>query len=157
MSISIVYGLTNSILLVVKEAHLIVASVGNCISCDACAHVSCDELFVCMSSLYSDVCIDTAGTQNKILVKKHIEQQGSLPVWSFKPFLIGPSRVGKTTARRRLTEEISNVSSDKIIHCTGIETHPLTVKLNLLTEQSSLLLSTGQCSQGLEERLICET
>ena len=100
--------------------------------------------------------IGAAGAQNKILVKKHMERQGSLPIRSFKSSL-RPSHVGKITARRRLTEVISNVSSGGIVHCTGIKAYPLADKLCHPTEQSSLLLSTGWHSQGLEEQLICET
>ena len=150
--ISCVWPYTNS-----KEAHLTVTSVGNCISCDACTHVhvmSC--LYICMSSLYSDVCIGAAVAQNRNLVKKHTKKQGSLPVQSLKLFLTGPSCVGKTTARRRLTEEITNISCDEIVPSTGIDA-PVTVELYHPTEQSSLLLSTGWRCQGLEEQLICET
>ena len=84
-------------------------------------------------------------------MKKHIEQQGSLPVRSLKSFFIGPSRVGKTTARRRLTGEITNISRDEIVPSTGIEA-PLTVQLYHPTEQSSVLLSAGWHCQGLEEQ-----
>ena len=63
----------------------------------------------------------------------------------------GPSSVGKTTARRRLTEEITNISPDEIVPSTGIEA-PLTVELYHPTEQSSVLLSTGWRCQKLEEQ-----
>ena len=111
----------------------------------------CHELFLSRAHYALMPCVGAAGTQNRNLVKKHIEQQGSLPVRSFKSFLIGPARVGKTTARRRLTGEISNISPDEIVPSTGIEA-PLTVQLYHPTEQSSVLLSTGWRSQGLEEQ-----
>ena len=101
-------------------------------------------------------CVGVAGTQNINLVKQYIEQQGSLPVCSLKSFLIGPSCVGKTSARRRLTGEIKHISPNKIIPSTGIDA-PLTVRLHHPTEQSSVLLSQGWHSQGLEEqcRALC--
>ena len=49
--------------------------------------------------------IGTAETDFAV-VKEHIKQQGSVDVLSLKSYLIGPSRVGKTTTRRRLTGEI---------------------------------------------------
>ena len=99
---------------------------------------------------------DAAGTQNRNLVKQYIERQGSLPVCSLKSFLIGPPCVGKTSARRRLTGEIKHISPDEIIPSTRIDA-PLTVRLHHPTEQSSVLLSQGWRSQGLEEqcRALC--
>ena len=113
--------------------------------------------FLCSvsSNYYSHVhmfyCVDAAGTQNRNLVKQYIERQGSLPVRSLKSFLIGPSCVGKTSARRRLMGEIKHISPDEIVPSTGIDA-PLTVRLHHPTEQSSVLLSQGWHSQGLEEQ-----
>ena len=88
------------------------------------------------------------------IVKKHIKQQGSLEVLSLKSFLIGPSRVGKTTTRKRLTREIKCISRDHIEPSTGIDA-PLTVQLHHPTERSSVLLADharGWSCQGLEEQ-----
>ena len=82
---------------------------------------------------------------------QYIERQGSLPVRSLKSFLIGPSCVGKTSARRRLTGEIEHISHNEIVPSTGIDA-PLTVRLHHPTEHSSVLLSEGWRSQGLEEQ-----
>ena len=75
---------------------------------------------------------------------------------SLKSFLIGPSRVGKTTTRRRLTGEIDHLSPDEIVPSTGIDA-PLTVQLYHDTEQSSVLITEGWKSQGLSEqcRALC--
>ena len=89
-------------------------------------------------------------------MKEHIKQQGSVDVLSLKSYLIGPSRVGKTTTLRRLTRKIDHLSPDEIVPSTGIEA-PLTVQLYHDTEQSSVLISEGWHSQGLNEqcRAIC--
>ena len=99
-------------------------------------------------------CID--GETNFAIVKEHIKQQGSVDVLSLKSYLIGPSRVGKTTTRRRLTGEIDYLSPDEIVPSTGIDA-PLTVQLYHDTEQSSVLISEGWTCQGLSEqcRAIC--
>ena len=78
-------------------------------------------------------------------------------VLSLKSFFIGPSCVGKTTARRRLTHEIDHLSPNEIVPSTGIDA-PLTVQLYHDTDRSSVLLSEfegGWKSQGLEEQ--CRT
>ena len=78
-------------------------------------------------------------------------------VLSLKSFFIGPSCVGKTTARRRLTHEIDHLSPKEIVPSTGIDA-PLTVQLYHDTDRSSVLLSEfegGWRSQGLEEQ--CRT
>ena len=88
-------------------------------------------------------------------MERHIQQQGCVPVLSLKSFFIGPSCVGKTTARRRLTHEIDHIAPDEIVPSTGIEA-PLTVQLYHETESSSVLLSEWR-SQGLDEqcRVLC--
>ena len=76
---------------------------------------------------------------------------------SLKTYLIGPSRVGKTTILRRLTGEIDHLSPNEIIPSTGIDA-PLTVQLYHNTEQSSVLITDeGWKSQGLSEqcRALC--
>ena len=91
------------------------------------------------------------------IVKRHIQQQGSAGVRSLKGFMIGPSRVGKTTARRRLTHEIVRISPDEVVPSTGIDA-PITVQLYRDIDRSSVLLSEGGWrSQGLEEqcRALC--
>ena len=91
------------------------------------------------------------------IVKRHIQQQGSAGVRSLKGFMIGPSRVGKTTARRRLTHEIVHISPDEVVPSTGIDA-PITVQLYRDIDRSSVLLSEGGWrSQGLEEqcRALC--
>ena len=91
------------------------------------------------------------------IIQRHIHQQGSVPVCSLKGFMIGPSRVGKTTARRRLTHEIVHISPDEIVPSTGIDA-PITVQLYRGIDRSSVLLSEGGWrSQGLEEqcRALC--
>ena len=86
------------------------------------------------------------------IIQQHIQQQGSVPVRSLKGFMIGPSRVGKTTARRRLTHEIVCISPDEIVPSTGIDA-PITVQLYRGIDRSSVLLSErGWRSQGLEEQ-----
>ena len=80
----------------------------------------------------------------------HIQQQGSVDVLSLKSFFIGPSCVGKTTARRRLTHEIDHLAPDEIVPSTGIDA-PLTVQLYHETDRSSVLLS-GWKNLGLEEQ-----
>ena len=95
------------------------------------------------------------GLQNKNLVERHIQQHGSVDLLSLKSFFIGPSCVGKTTARRRLTYEITHISPDDIVPSTGIDP-PLTVQLYHETDQSSVLLSEeGWKSLGLREQ--CRT
>ena len=91
------------------------------------------------------------------IIQRHIRQQGSVPVCSLKGFMIGPSRVGKTTARRRLTHEIIRISPDEIVPSTGIDA-PITVQLYSGIDRSSVLLSEGGWrSQGLEDqcRALC--
>ena len=91
------------------------------------------------------------------IIQRHIHQQGSVPVCSLKGFMIGPSRVGKTTARRRLTHEIVHISPDEIVPSTGIDA-PITVQLYRDIDRSSVLLSEGGWrSQGIEEqcRALC--
>ena len=91
------------------------------------------------------------------IIQQHIQQQGSVPVRSLKGFMIGPSRVGKTTARRRLTHEIVRISPDEVVPSTGIDA-PITVQLYRDIDRSSVLLSErGWRSQGLEEqcRALC--
>ena len=73
---------------------------------------------------------------------------------SLTSFLIDPSYVGKTSARLRLTRELKHISPGEIIPSTGIDA-PLTVQLHHPTEQSSILLSQGWHSQGLDEQ--CRT
>ena len=71
--------------------------------------------------------------------------------------MIGPSRVGKTTTRRRLTHEILHISPDEIVPSTGMDA-PITVQLYRGIDRSSVLLSErGWRSQGLEEqcRALC--
>ena len=73
-------------------------------------------------------------------------------VLSLKSFFIGPSCVGKTTARRRLTHEIDHLSPNEIVPSTGIDA-PLTVQLYHETDRSSVLLSErGWRCMGLEEQ-----
>ena len=95
------------------------------------------------------------GLQNKNLVERHIQQHGSVDLLSLKSFFVGPSCVGKTTARRRLTYEITHISPDDIVPSTGIDP-PLTVQLYHETDQSSVLLSEeGWRRLGLREQ--CRT
>ena len=71
--------------------------------------------------------------------------------------MIGPSRVGKTTARRRLTHEIIHISPDETVPSTGIDA-PITVQLYCGIDRSTVLLSEGGWrSQGLKEqcRALC--
>ena len=85
-------------------------------------------------------------------MKEHIKQQGSVDVLSLKSYLIGPSRVGKTTTLRRLTGKIDHLSPDEIVPSTGIEA-PLTVQLYThKVEQSSVLVSEGWQIQELNEQ-----
>ena len=113
--------------------------------CVICSHYAC---------IFS---VGAAGLQNRNLVQRHIQHQGSVDILSLKSFFIGPSCVGKTTARRRLTYEISHLSSDEIVSSTGIDA-PLTVQLYHATDRSSVLLSEhegGWRRQGLEDQ--CRT
>ena len=87
-------------------------------------------------------------------MKEHIKQQGSVDVLSLKSYLIGPSRVGKTTTLHRLTRKIDHSSPVDIVPSTGIDA-PLTVQLYHDTEQSSVLISEGWKSQALNEQ--CQT
>ena len=92
------------------------------------------------------------GVVKRGIIQQHIQQQGSVPVRSLKGFMIGPSRVGKTTARRRLTHEIVHISPDEIVPSTGIDA-PITVQLYRDIDRSSVLLSErGWRNQGLEEQ-----
>ena len=84
-------------------------------------------------------------------MKEHIKQQGSVDVLSLKSYLIGPSGVGKTTTRRRLTGEIDHLSPDEIVPSTGIDA-PVTVPLYRDTEQSSVLITKEWKCQCLEEQ-----
>ena len=77
-----------------------------------------------------------------------------MDVLSLKSFFIGPSCVGKTTARRRLTREIDHLAPGEIVPSTGIDA-PLTVQLYHETDRSSVLLSgseRGWKNLGLEEQ-----
>ena len=95
------------------------------------------------------------GLQNRSLMERHMQQQGSVDLLSLKSFFIGPSCVGKTTARRRLTYEITHISPDEIVPSTGIDA-PLTVQLYHETDRSSVLLSEeGWRSLGIKEQ--CQT
>ena len=88
-------------------------------------------------------------------MERHIQQHGSLDLLSLKSFFIGPSCVGKTTARRRLTYEITHILPDDIVPSTGIDA-PLTVQLYHETDQSSVVLSEeGWRSLGLRDQ--CRT
>ena len=81
------------------------------------------------------------------VVKEHIKQQGSVDMHYLKSYLIGPSGVGKTATRRRLTREIDHFSPNE----TGIDA-PLTVQLYRDTEQSSVLITEKWKSLGLSEQ-----
>ena len=59
-----------------------------------------------------------------------------------KAFLIGPSRVGKTTTRRRLTREITHVPPNQTSHSTGIDP-PVTVSV-LIGEKGWKGLDIGE-------------
>ena len=62
-------------------------------------------------------------------MQEHIKQQGSVDMLSLKSYLIGPSRVGKTTTRRRLTGELKRKLLDEETSLsTGIDP-PLPVRL----------------------------
>ena len=82
-------------------------------------------------------------------MEKHIQQHGSVELLSLKSFLIGPSRVGKTTALHRLTNKISHISPDDVVPSTGIDA-PLTV--HLYNRSSVLLSEQGWKSLGLREQ-----
>ena len=108
-----------------------------------------DEHYYCVFNIAA-----AAGVHNRSLVSTHIQQQGSVDVLSLKSFFIGPSCVGKTTARRRLTREIDHLAPDEIVPSTGIDA-PLTVQLYHETDRSSVLLSgseRGWKNLGLEEQ-----
>ena len=90
--------------------------------------------------------------KNFTVVKEHIEQQGSVDVLSLKSYLIGPSCVGKTTTRRRLTGEIEHLSPDEVVPSTGIDA-PVTVQVHELyrsIEQCDVLITEEWKSQCLE-------
>ena len=89
-------------------------------------------------------------------MKKHIKQQGSVDVLSLKSYLIGPSGVGKTTTRRRLTGEIDHLSPNEIVPSTGIDA-PLTVQLysadaNTLSTALFSRTTNAWQSQGLQDQ-----
>ena len=89
-------------------------------------------------------------------MEKHIQQHGSVDLLSLKSFFIGPSCVGKTTALRRLTNEISHISPNDIVPSTGIDA-PLTVHLYHETDRLSMLLSAEQGWKSLGLREQCQT
>ena len=103
-----------------------------------------------LCSVGDDESEDEAET-NFTVVKEHIEQQGSVDVLSLKSYLIGPSGVGKTTTRRRLTGEIDLLSPNDVVPSTGIDA-PVTVQLYRDIEQSSVLISKEWKCQCLEEQ-----
>ena len=76
---------------------------------------------------------------------------------SLKSYLIGPSRVGKTTTRRRLTGELKHkLSHEETSPSTGIDA-PLTVQLyraDASTQAAALLSRSADAwlSQGLQEQ-----
>ena len=113
-------------------------------------------MLICISlrdDYYHIVIIDSAvaaGKHNRNLVGRHIQQQGSVGVLSLKSFFIGPSCVGKTTARRRLTYEIDHISADDVVPSTGIDA-PLTVQLYHDTDRSSVLLSDREGGWRMQE------
>ena len=88
-----------------------------------------------------DLCFIDAETDFSV-VKDHIKQQGSVDVLSLKSYLIGPSRVGKTTTRKRLTGELKyKLSPNENVPSTDIEA-PLMVQLyraDADTESTALL------------------
>ena len=90
------------------------------------------------------------GTAGKQIAKKYIQRQGKVKVRSLKVFLIGPSRVGKTTTRRRLTHEIVRGAPNE--PSTGIDS-PVTVPLYCDIDQSSVNISKKRWRrQGIGEQ-----
>ena len=92
------------------------------------------------------------GSAKKEKVKKYIQEKGEVKVRSLKLFLIGPSRVGKTTTCRRLTHKIVLGSSDIISPSTGIDS-PVTVPLYSDIDQSLVNIGKkGWRSQGIGDQ-----
>ena len=81
--------------------------------------------------------------KEKQIAKRYIQDQHKVSIRSLKAFLIGPSRVGKTTTRRRLTHEIVLGSPNETVPSTGIDP-PVTV--------SVLIGEKGWTSQDIGEQ-----
>ena len=75
-------------------------------------------------------------------MQDHIEQEGTMELRIVKCLFFGPPSVGKTTTRKRLTEEIKNLSTSTQPTSTGVD-NPLTVNLYHETEHVSVLIPHG--------------
>jgi len=75
------------------------------------------------------------------LVQRHIEQQGSLTMNSHKLLLCGLPRTGKTTAMRRLSNQLRCLNPNEFpIPSTGFE-KPVTVELYQRTMRQSVVIA----------------
>ena len=75
------------------------------------------------------------------LIQRHIQQQGTLKMNSHKMLLCGLPRTGKTTAMRRLSNQLRFLDpNDSPIPSTGFE-KPITVELYQTTPKQSVMIT----------------
>ena len=67
---------------------------------------------------------------------------------SLKSYLIGPSRVGKTTTRRRLTGEIGHLSPDEIVPSTAIDSTAVSCRCQYTSYSSGISFSSYMAKSG---------
>ena len=96
-----------------------------------------------------------AAARDKLLIQRHIEQQGSLKMNSLKMLLCGLPRSGKTTAMRRLSNQLQCLDpNDSPIPSTGFE-KPKTVELYKKTLKQSVMISgMGQKAEWKYQNLM---
>ena len=82
-----------------------------------------------------------AAARDRILIQRHIEQQGSLKMNSHKMLICGLPRTGKTTAMLRLSNQLRCLDpKDSPIPSTGFE-KPKTVELYKKTVKQSVMIT----------------
>ena len=95
-----------------------------------------------------------AAARDRLLIQRHIEQQGSLKMNSHKMLLCGLPRTGKTTAMLRLSSQLRCLDpSDSPIPSTGFE-KPKTVELYKKTvKQSVMITGVGEIAEWKYQNL----
>ena len=89
------------------------------------------------------------------VLQRHLANEGRLKIRVVKSVLCGPPGVGKTSTRKRIIGEITNLESCPPFPSTGIE-KPTTFHLYRKTERASVLVSEssfGWRPQGLDSQL----
>jgi len=82
-----------------------------------------------------------AAARDRLLIQRHIREQGSLKIRSYKMLLCGLPRTGKTTAMLRLSNQLQCLDpSDSPIPSTGFE-KPQTVEVYHRTVKQSVMIT----------------